>query len=125
MSLRLALASPSSWTTPSKVTPYLSNSHLSSIEAVFGVHKGHSVPLNPRAELGLSLPECQGMALAEGEVRQGVRGQLLSLSDSRHYHFSVQPMELFIGLMPRAGSEQGIGSSGHSKGAQHSHQPSQ
>lgn len=119
MSLRLALASLSSWTTPSKVTPYLSNSHLSSIEAVFGVHKGHSVPLNPRAELGLSLPECQGMALAEGEVQQGVRGQPLSLFDSRHYHFSVQPMELFIG------SEQGIGSSGHSKGAQHRDQPSQ
>lgn len=47
VSLRPALASPSSWTTPSKVISYLSNSHLSPIEMVFGVHKGHSAPLNP------------------------------------------------------------------------------
>lgn len=100
LSVGLALASScvkSSWTTLS-LRPFLSRAIAICLlqEHLLGVHKGHSVPLNPSGKAGSAahLCLCAGERLWQsgGFSKQGARGarrQLRSLSVFSHYDFSL------------------------------------
>lgn len=100
LSLRLALAPScvrSSWTAPSP-RPFLSRAIAICLlqEHLLGVHKGHSVPLNPSGSAGSAVRRClcadERLWQSCGFSKWGARGakrQLPSLSGFSHYDFSL------------------------------------